>query len=86
MTDDPDPTAAAVDQLADVIDIRTGGTLLMPTRVTYTVPEIAALLGISRATAYAMLRAGEIPARRIGSRWIIACRRFNAWLDGEAER
>lgn len=55
-------------------------------RVTYTVPEIAALLGISRATAYAMLRAGEIPARRIGSRWIIACRRFNAWLDGEADR
>ena len=28
----------------------------MPARVTYTVPEIAALLGISRATAYALLR------------------------------
>jgi excisionase family DNA binding protein len=85
MSDPSDPTSAS-DRVADVVDIRTGGTLLMPVRVTYTVPEIAALLGISRATVYAMLRAGEIPARRVGSRWIIACRRFNIWLDGEADR
>ncbi len=87
MTDQTNSTAAVGgSHVADVIDIRTGGIVLTPARVTYTVPEIAALLGISRATAYAMLRAGEIPARRIGSRWIIACRRFNAWLDGEADR
>ena len=84
--DQPDQTSPAAAQLAHVIDNRRGGTVLTPARVTYTVPEIAALLGISRATAYAMLRAGEIPARRIGSRWIIACRRFNAWLDGESDR
>ena len=59
-------------------DVRRG-----PARATYTVPEVAALLGISRATAYALLRTGDIPARRIGSRWIIACRRFDLWLDGE---
>jgi hypothetical protein len=31
--------------------------------------RLPGLLGISRATAYALLRNGEIPARRIGSRW-----------------
>jgi excisionase family DNA binding protein len=55
----------------------------VPARVTYTVAEVAALLGISRATAYVLLRTGEIPARRIGSRWIIAYRRFDCWLDGD---
>jgi excisionase family DNA binding protein len=85
MTDPSEPTTPASDQLADVIDIRTGGTVVAPARVTYTVPEVAGLLGISRATAYALLRNGEIPARRIGSRWIIACRRFDRWLQGDAE-
>lgn len=68
------------DELADVIDIRKGSTM-QPGRVTYTVPEVAALLGISRATTYVLLKSGEIPARRIGSRWIIARCRFNAWLE-----
>ena len=40
----PTPHPQPPHQLADVIDIRTGGTMLMPARVTYTVPEIAALL------------------------------------------
>lgn len=58
-------------------EVRTGA------RVTYTVSEVAAMLGISRATTYVLLRTGQIPARRIGSRWIIACRRFNMWLDSD---
>jgi excisionase family DNA binding protein len=53
-------------------------------RVTYTAPEVAEMLGISRATVYVLLRSGEIPARRVGSRWIIARRRFDSWLDGDA--
>ena len=73
------------EHLANVIDIRRGEP--MPTsRITYTVPEVATLLGISRATTYVLLKSGEIPARRVGSRWIIARCRFNAWLDGEADR
>lgn len=66
-------------QLADVINIRRGEPI--PTRVTYTVAEVASLLGMSCATTYTLLRTGEIPARRIGARWIIARRLFNAWLD-----
>jgi excisionase family DNA binding protein len=86
MTDQTSSTAPpGGSHVADVVDIRTGGIVLAPARVTYTVPEIAALLGISRATAYALLRTGDIPARRIGSRWIIACRRFDLWLQGDLD-
>lgn len=52
-------------------------------RVTYTVPEIAKMMGLSRASVYVLLQAGEIPALRPGGRWIIPKRRFHAWLDGE---
>lgn len=34
------------------------------TRLTYTVEEIAELLGISRSMAYECVRRGEIPAKR----------------------
>jgi excisionase family DNA binding protein len=81
MTDHKDTADQDAGRLADVISIRRRE--MAPARVTYTVPEVAAMLGISRATTYVLLKAGEIPARRIGSRWIIACRRFNAWLDEE---
>lgn len=50
-------------------------------RATYTVAEVADLLGMSRATVYVLLSAGQIPARRIGSRWIIARHRFDTWLN-----
>jgi excisionase family DNA binding protein len=40
-------------------------------RQTYTVAEIAGLLGISRSTAYECVRRGEIPSRRFGRRIVI---------------
>jgi excisionase family DNA binding protein len=57
------------------------GDDMLPTRVTYTVTEVATLLGISRANTYVLLKSGEIPARRLGSRWIIPRHRFHEWLD-----
>jgi hypothetical protein len=33
--------------------------------------------------AYESVRTGEIPATRVGRRWLIPRRRFHAWLDGE---
>ncbi|MDP9369376.1 MAG: helix-turn-helix domain-containing protein [Chloroflexota bacterium] len=41
-------------------------------RQTLTVEEVAAKLGISRGTAYGAVRTGEIPALRIGRRYIIS--------------
>jgi excisionase family DNA binding protein len=53
-------------------------------RATYTVLEVATLMGLSRASTYALVRSGGIPAIRAGGRWVIPKRRFHAWLDGEA--
>jgi excisionase family DNA binding protein len=37
----------------------------MTTRRTYTVPEVAEMLGISRSTAYECVRRGEIPSLKL---------------------
>lgn len=48
-----------------------------PERRTYTVKEVAALLGLGETSVYAALQAGEIKAIRVGSRWAVP----RAWLD-----
>ena len=55
-----------------------------PSRAAYTVREVAALLGLSPGTTYALVRAGAIPARRMGGRWIVPKRRFHRWLDARS--
>ena len=40
-------------------------------RVTYSVEEVARVLGIGRNTAYEAVRTGKIPALRIGRRYLI---------------
>jgi len=40
-------------------------------RLVYTIPEAAALLGVGRSTAYELVHRGELPAKRIGSRYVI---------------
>jgi excisionase family DNA binding protein len=49
-------------------------------RLTYTVPEVAELLGISRSTAYECVRRGEIPALTLGRRVLIAKAAIDALL------
>jgi excisionase family DNA binding protein len=41
-------------------------------RRTYTVPEVAKLLGISRSSAYLCIRRGEIPALTLGRRVVVS--------------
>jgi excisionase family DNA binding protein len=40
-------------------------------RLTWTVPEAAMLLGISRASAYEAAHRGELPVRVIGRRLLV---------------
>ncbi len=40
-------------------------------KLTYTVPEAASMLGISRSTAYECVRRGEIPSLTLGRRVLI---------------
>ena len=54
-------------------------------RLTYTVDEVARLLNLSRGITYQYIRAGLIPAERIGRRWLIPRKRLHDWLDGRGE-
>ena len=40
-------------------------------RQTYSVPEVAQILGISPAGAYRCVRSGEIPALTLGGRIVV---------------
>lgn len=53
----------------------------MTTRRTYTVPEVAEMLGISRSTAYECVRRGEIPSLKLAGRVVISRAAFEAFLD-----
>jgi excisionase family DNA binding protein len=50
-------------------------------RAVYTVKEVSLLLRISLGGTYALVRDGENPAIKLGSRWVIPKKRFHAWLD-----
>lgn len=49
-------------------------------RLTMTVPEVAAALGISRNHAYWMVAMGKIPARRLGRRYLVGRSALEQWL------
>jgi excisionase family DNA binding protein len=39
------------------------------------------MLSLSLGSTYALVRTGDIPAKKMGGRWVIPKRRFHAWLD-----
>jgi excisionase family DNA binding protein len=51
----------------------------------YTVKEVSQYLRLSLGGTYALIRSGEIPAKKLGGRWVIPKRRFTAWLDSCAK-
>lgn len=50
--------------------------------LVYSVDEVAKLLRMSRGAAYQAVRAGEIPAVRVGRLWLIERETFHTWLKG----
>lgn len=56
-------------------------------RVAITVDEASRILGISRATAYALARQGRLPAIRISDRrLIVPVKSLMAMLEGQASK
>ena len=55
----------------------------MPQSRTYTVNDIAAILGIGRATAYKLANAGAFKTIRIGNMIRISRKSFEDWLKSE---
>ena len=54
---------------------------LATARRTYSVYEAAAILGISRTTAYECVKTKELPALRFGGRIVISAAVIDALLD-----
>lgn len=56
-----------------------------PERLAYSVPEAAALLGVSSDTVYEMIRQRRIPSVRLGRRILIPRPALVRWLESAAE-
>jgi excisionase family DNA binding protein len=56
---------------------------MQPDRVTLTmsVPEAAAVLGISRAFAYALVARGDLPCLRLGRRVVVPRRALEQLIE-----
>ena len=50
-----------------------------------SVPEVAKVLGISRAGAYELVRATGFPHIRIGNRIVVPRDKFIQWIDAQTE-
>ena len=48
-----------------------------------SVPEVAAVLGISRAGAYELVRSDSFPALKIGSRIVVPKEKFIGWINAQ---
>ena len=51
-----------------------------------SVPEVASVLGISRAGAYELVREKGFPSLTIGSRILIPRDKLIAWIDAKSSR
>jgi len=48
----------------------------------FTPKEVAKELGVSEPTVYRALKAGTIPSFRLGAKWLIPVKQFEAKLAG----
>ena len=54
-------------------------------KITYSIQEVAELLGISKSYTYELVRNGTIPAIELGRKKIIPKERFLAWVNDAAQ-
>lgn len=55
-------------------------------KLAISVPQAAKLLGISRDTAYTLVRREDFLAFQIGNRILVSTAGLAAWVDRQAER
>lgn len=55
-------------------------------RVTLTVTETAAALGVSRPTVYQLIKRADFPVLRVGGRTLISADGLREWVETQASR
>ena len=50
-------------------------------KLTMTVPEVAEVMGISRAKAYELVHRQDFPVIKVGSKYIVPSDAFHKWLE-----
>lgn len=55
-------------------------------KLTLSVPEAAALIGVSPAHMYELVKTENFPAIKIGRRILVHAKRLETWLDEMAEK
>jgi len=55
-------------------------------KLAYSRKEVAELLGIHLNSVDRYIKQGAIPARKLGSRWLIPASALRAWLEGKDEQ
>lgn len=53
----------------------------IPSPEVYTVRQVAGMLGLALGMTYDLVRRGEIPAKRLGRRWLVPRAAFHTWLS-----
>ena len=53
--------------------------------LTLTAPEVGEVLGISRASAYELVRSKGFPSMKIGTRILVPKDKFIQWIDQQTE-
>lgn len=54
-------------------------------KLTYSAPEVAQLLGISRSAAYDLMHREDFPSFAIGRRLLITKDNLLAWLESQSK-
>ena len=55
------------------------------TKIAYSAPEVAQLLGISKSAAYNLMHREDFPSFRIGRRWLIQESCLNEWVEKQPD-
>lgn len=60
--------------------------IIKPAKLTYTVVEAAAALGVSKTVMYQLIRTDGFPVISVGNKRLIPIESFKRWLDTRATR
>ena len=59
--------------------------LATPRRMTMTVDEVSQELNVSKQKVYSMIHQGELPARRVGKRYVISRSALEMWIENQVQ-